>query len=291
MGTVHAPRAAASGAVRELPRRRRRDRRRQLARAVPAAPRRAGSRRDRSRARAPRGHGVARDGALAAELLAAPEGARRARHDRRPRAQRPRARLRSRSAHVDAAGGLESHPPCTIWCRAWPARLRDDVGLAALLRATSSRAARSPAQPKVRAMEIIRRAGGGARAAPYTGALRVSSPAAGDLELALAIRTAVVRAATAYVRYHAGGGIVADSDPEARAGRGLAQDRGAPAGARRGHGARSSSARLAERRASCPRARRASRRSTAASSTATASTTRGAPTTARRSRSPPISAA
>src|SRR5206468_727196 len=46
---------------------------------------------------------------------------------------------------------------------------------------------------------------------PYTGAFGFLDPR-GDLELGLAIRTAIVTGGT--VRYHAGGGIVADSDPE-----------------------------------------------------------------------------
>ena len=46
---------------------------------------------------------------------------------------------------------------------------------------------------------------------PYTGAFGFFA-ANGDLELGLAIRTAVVRDAT--VRWGAGGGIVAESDPE-----------------------------------------------------------------------------
>jgi len=59
-------------------------------------------------------------------------------------------------------------------------------------------------------MEIIRELEPGARG-PYTGAFGVFHPS-GDLELGLAIRTAVV--AGGRVRWHAGGGIVADSDPE-----------------------------------------------------------------------------
>ena len=45
----------------------------------------------------------------------------------------------------------------------------------------------------------------------YTGALGLLHPT-GDLELGLPIRTAVV--ADGCARWHAGGGIVADSDPE-----------------------------------------------------------------------------
>src|SRR5439155_214520 len=64
--------------------------------------------------------------------------------------------------------------------------------------------------PKVRAMEIIRELEPWPRER-YTGAFGFLDPR-GDLELALAIRTATVSGGV--VRYHAGGGIVADSDPE-----------------------------------------------------------------------------
>ena len=88
-------------------------------------------------------------------------------------------------------------------------RLRRDVGLADLLRATFPGGSITGA-PKVRAMEIIRELEPWPRG-PYTGAFGFVDPR-GDLELALAIRTATVSGGV--VRYHAGGGIVADSDPE-----------------------------------------------------------------------------
>jgi anthranilate/para-aminobenzoate synthase component I len=64
--------------------------------------------------------------------------------------------------------------------------------------------------PKVRAMEIIAELEERPRGI-YTGALGLIAPN-GDLELGLPIRTGVV--AGGVVRWHAGGGIVADSDPE-----------------------------------------------------------------------------
>jgi anthranilate/para-aminobenzoate synthase component I len=64
--------------------------------------------------------------------------------------------------------------------------------------------------PKVRAMEIIAELEEHPRGI-YTGALGLIAPT-GDLELGLPIRTGVV--AGGVVRWHAGGGIVADSDPE-----------------------------------------------------------------------------
>ena len=57
-------------------------------------------------------------------------------------------------------------------------------------------------------MEIIRELEAWPRG-PYTGAFGFLDPR-GDLELGLAIRTAIVGGGV--VRYHAGGGIVADSD-------------------------------------------------------------------------------
>jgi anthranilate/para-aminobenzoate synthase component I len=88
-------------------------------------------------------------------------------------------------------------------------RLRAGVGLVALLRATFPGGSITGA-PKIRAMEIIAELEGAARG-PYTGATGWLG-AAGDLDLAIAIRTGLVRdrALTLWV----GGGIVADSIPE-----------------------------------------------------------------------------
>src|SRR4029453_9636922 len=72
--------------------------------------------------------------------------------------------------------------------------------------------------PKRRAMQIIAELEETPRG-PYTGAFGFFA-SNGDLELGLAIRTAVVRGGE--VRWGAGGGIVADSDPDrALAGSGL----------------------------------------------------------------------
>lgn len=88
-------------------------------------------------------------------------------------------------------------------------RLRDETDPAALLRAAFPPASITGA-PKIRAMSVIageeeRRRG------PAMGAVGWIS-LAGDLELSVAIRTAV--ASRGRVAYHAGCGIVADSDPE-----------------------------------------------------------------------------
>jgi para-aminobenzoate synthetase component 1 len=92
-------------------------------------------------------------------------------------------------------------------------RLRSDVGLAALLRATFPGGSVTGA-PKQRAMEIIEELEP-FRRGPYTGATGWLG-AAGDLDLAVAIRTALVR--DDRLTLSVGGGIVADSLPAAELG-------------------------------------------------------------------------
>ncbi len=89
-------------------------------------------------------------------------------------------------------------------------RLRPDVGLGELLAATFPGGSVTGA-PKRRAMEIIDELEPTARGA-YTGATGWLG-AAGDLDLAIAIRTALVR--DGQLTLSVGGGIVADSTPEA----------------------------------------------------------------------------
>lgn len=89
-------------------------------------------------------------------------------------------------------------------------RLRDGVGLSALLRATFPGGSVTGA-PKIRAMQIIDDLEC-ARRGPYTGATGWLG-AAGDLDLAVAIRTATLRGPE--LSLWVGGGIVADSIPEA----------------------------------------------------------------------------
>jgi len=87
-------------------------------------------------------------------------------------------------------------------------RLRDDVDLAAVLRATFPGGSITGA-PKIRASEIIAELEPRARG-PYTGALFwFAGPR--NFDSVIAIRTMVAREGR-YV-YHAGAGIVADSDP------------------------------------------------------------------------------
>ena len=99
--------------------------------------------------------------------------------------------------------------PCSTWSAPCAARLRPDVGLAALLEATFPGGSITGA-PKRRAMQIIDELEPVARG-PYTGATGWLG-AAGDLDLAIAIRTAVVRGGR--LSLSVGGGIVADSTPE-----------------------------------------------------------------------------
>jgi para-aminobenzoate synthetase component 1 len=86
---------------------------------------------------------------------------------------------------------------------------RARVGLADLLRATWPGGSITGA-PKVRAIEIIDELEGRVRG-PYCGAIGWLGPP-GRMDLALAIRTAVVRAGELMLAV--GGGIVADSDPQ-----------------------------------------------------------------------------
>jgi aminodeoxychorismate synthase component I len=113
------------------------------------------------------------------------------------------------SVRVDGLFGLETHPTLHHLVTRVGGTLRDDVDTAALLAAVFPGGSITGA-PKMRAMEIIAELEEHPRGV-YTGALGLIAPG-GDLELGLPIRTAVV--AGGQVRWHAGGGIVADSDPE-----------------------------------------------------------------------------
>src|SRR5438309_2213270 len=156
-----------------------------------------------------RGDGRARDAALAAELEA--DAKERAEHVMIVDLERnDLGRVAAiGSVGVEAYARVESHPTVHHLVSSVVGRVRPDVGLAQLLRAAFPGGSITGA-PKVRAMEIIRELEPVPRGA-YTGAFGLFHPS-GDLELGLAIRTAVV--STGVVRYHAGGGIVGDSDPE-----------------------------------------------------------------------------
>jgi len=157
----------------------------------------------------PRGDTPARDAALAAELLRDPKE--RAEHVMIVDLERNDLGRVAEvgSVRVEKHAKLESHPTVHHLVSRVSARVRPEVGLADLLRATFPGGSITGA-PKRRAMEIIAELEATPRG-PYTGAFGFFA-ANGDLELGLAIRTAVVRDAT--VRWGAGGGIVAESDPE-----------------------------------------------------------------------------
>ncbi len=113
------------------------------------------------------------------------------------------------SVRVDRLGYLVELPHLYHKVSTVSATLRDDVGLAALLRATFPGGSITGA-PKLRAMEIIEELEPVARG-PYCGAIGCFG-AGGAVELAIAIRVAVL--AGGALRLHVGGGVVADSTPE-----------------------------------------------------------------------------
>jgi len=114
------------------------------------------------------------------------------------------------SVRVDALGYVVELPGLYHRVSRVSAELRPDVGLGELLRATFPGGSITGA-PKVRAMQIIDELEP-SRRGPYCGALGYVGED-GAIELAIAIRTAVL--AGGELRLHVGGGIVADSDPEA----------------------------------------------------------------------------
>jgi para-aminobenzoate synthetase/4-amino-4-deoxychorismate lyase len=100
-------------------------------------------------------------------------------------------------------------------------RLRDEVGDGALLRATFPPGSVTGA-PKVQAMKVIAELEA-TRRELYTGAIGIVSPLAG-LDLSVAIRTFELHESTIW--FGAGGGIVADSDPELELAEALAKAAG-----------------------------------------------------------------
>jgi len=115
---------------------------------------------------------------------------------------------RAGSVRVESFARAESHASVHHLVSVVSGTTRDDVDLATLLAATFPGGSITGA-PKVRAMEIIAELEDEPRGV-YTGALGLMHPA-GDVELALPIRTAVVEGGV--LRWPAGGGIVIDSDP------------------------------------------------------------------------------
>ncbi|HZS38774.1 MAG TPA: anthranilate synthase component I family protein [Polyangia bacterium] len=113
------------------------------------------------------------------------------------------------SVHVDGYARLVTLPTLHHLVSTVRARPRPGVGLGDLLTATFPGGSITGA-PKLRAMEIIDELEG-VRRGPYCGALGWLG-ASGHLDLALAIRTAVVRSGELILSV--GGGIVADSLPD-----------------------------------------------------------------------------
>ncbi len=157
----------------------------------------------------PRGRDPLRDAACAAELQ----------HDAKERAEHVMIVDLERndlgrvcvpgSVHVDGLFGLATLPTLHHLVSRVAGTLRADVDSSALLAAVFPGGSITGA-PKVRAMEIIAEVEDRPRGV-YTGALGLIA-ASGDLELGLPIRTALV--SNGRLCWHAGGGIVADSDPE-----------------------------------------------------------------------------
>jgi len=112
------------------------------------------------------------------------------------------------SVHVPSLMRVESFATLHHMVSTVRGTLRTDVGLAELLRATFPGGSITGA-PKIRAAQVIAELEDAPREL-YTGALfRFRGPR--DFDSAIAIRTAVAR--DGVYAYHAGGGIVADSDP------------------------------------------------------------------------------
>ena len=113
--------------------------------------------------------------------------------------------VRVESLHRAVSLANVHHAVSTVSCR-----VRESFGFADMLRATFPGGSITGA-PKIRAMQIIEELES-CRRGPYTGAIGVLLPD-GSFQLSIAIRTAVVAAGE--LRFHVGGGIVADSTPEA----------------------------------------------------------------------------
>ena len=115
------------------------------------------------------------------------------------------------SIRVVDAGSVERLPTLLHRSATVTGRLRANVSPAALLRVTFPGGSVTGA-PKIRAMEIIRELESGPRGV-YCGTIGWMAPD-GDMELNIAIRTAVHDSVANQIHYHSGSGIVADSDPQ-----------------------------------------------------------------------------
>ncbi|HYG74512.1 MAG TPA: anthranilate synthase component I family protein [Planctomycetota bacterium] len=115
------------------------------------------------------------------------------------------------SVRVRSAGEVEELPTLFHRVATIEGRLRDGCSLYDILQATFPGGSVTGA-PKIRAMQIIDELERSARG-PYCGAIGWISPD-GDMDLSIAIRTAVFDGSAKVAHYHAGSGIVADSDPQ-----------------------------------------------------------------------------
>jgi para-aminobenzoate synthetase component I len=116
------------------------------------------------------------------------------------------------SVRVDHPGEVQQLPTLYHRIASVSGTLREDVDTIALLRAMFPGGSITGA-PKIRAMQLIAELEPHERG-PYCGAIGWLG-CNGDLDLNIAIRTAVHDAVTGTASYHAGSGIVADSDPDA----------------------------------------------------------------------------
>ena len=114
------------------------------------------------------------------------------------------------SVSVPELAMIESYPTVHHLVSTVTGRLRDDCDAVDLLTATFPGGSITGA-PKIRAMEIIAELEP-VRRGVYTGSIGCLG-FDGSVNLNIAIRTAVVKDGMCH--FHVGGGIVADSDPEA----------------------------------------------------------------------------
>ncbi|MCZ7645750.1 MAG: aminodeoxychorismate synthase component I [Planctomycetota bacterium] len=160
----------------------------------------------------PRGRSPAEDAAFAAEL----EGSAKDRAELNMIVDLERNDLgrlcEFGSVEVASPGELERHPTVFHRVATVRGRLRERVGAGEILRAVFPGGSVTGA-PKIRAMQLIEELEP-TRRGPYCGAIGWFG-AGGDLELNLAIRTALADEASGRAWFQAGGGIVADSDPRA----------------------------------------------------------------------------
>lgn len=113
------------------------------------------------------------------------------------------------SVRVERLGGLESYASVHHLVSVVSASPRDGIGPVDILRACFPGGSITGA-PKIRAMEVIESLEMGPRGI-YTGAIG-GIDFSGRMDFSVAIRTGILR--DGRVRFHVGGGIVADSKPE-----------------------------------------------------------------------------